>query len=118
VTGPTFPLRRSDGSFVVSARFTVTDDALLPLVSDYLTAWIRANHTWIRIWRSSAIHEERLEFSTDFSSPPHLRHDGPGRLSILLVGRPGASNWKDWATFLVKDLCSVFSEITFEGFGS
>ena len=114
-----FPKRRDDQSFVVFARFSTSDSAIVALVRDYVKAWVRANSTWARIWRSDVIREERLDFYSEFLSEPRFE-DGPGEsaFSVVLDGRPDASRWKDWAVFLVGDIERMFPEVKFERFES
>jgi len=115
-----FPRRREDGSFTVLARFSVSDDAIIPLLYDYVQSWIRANSTWIRIWRSNRITEERWDFYSEFLSEPRVRVDPESRsFSIVLEGRPSATTrWKDWAVYLVDDISRMFPEAKFERFES
>jgi hypothetical protein len=114
-----FPRRHGDQSFTVFARFSTSDHAILALVRDYVKAWIRANSTWTRIWRSDVIREERLDFYSEFLSEPRVE-EGPGEssFSVVLEGRPSATRWKDWAVFLVGDISTVFPEVQFERFES
>jgi hypothetical protein len=114
-----FPKRRGDQSFMVFARFSTSDPAIVTLVRDYLKVWLRANSTWIRIWRSNEIREERLDFHSEFLSEPRLE-DGPlkSAFSVVLEGRPDASRWKDWAVFLVGDIEKIFPEVKFDRFES
>ena len=114
-----FPKRNSDQTFVIFARFSMSNNGILGLVRDYVKAWVRANATWVRIWRSNVIKEERLDFFKDFVSAPTVE-DGPGQnsFSILLKGRADATRWKDWAVLLVDDISTVFPEIKFEKFDS
>jgi hypothetical protein len=119
MTEARFPKRRDDGSFVVFVRFSTSDDAISSLVVDYLKAWVRANKTWIRIWRSDSIEEERLEFDSEFLSLPRVETDPEGGfLRVVLEGRPSATRWKDWAAFMVGDLSKTFPELQFIGFDS
>ena len=118
MTGANFPRKRTDGSFPLAAWFSTSDERVIPLVSDYLSAWVIANQTWTRIWRADSIHQERLQFADDFSASPCLRSGAGGRFAILLEGRPGSTRWKDWAVFMVDDLSKVFAEIKFERFES
>jgi hypothetical protein len=114
-----FPKRHEDGAFNVCARFTMSDPSILPLVQDYLKAWLGANCTWIRIWRSNVIEEERLDFYSDFISGPRIENGCDGvSFSVVLEGRPAAKRWKDWAVHLVHDITAVFQEVKFERFDS
>ena len=114
-----FPRQHDDGSFVVLARFSTADHAILALVRDYIKAWMRANSTWTRIWRSDAIEEERLDFYSEFVSEPRVEDESGGSsFSVVLEGRPSATRWKDWAVFIVSDISRVFPEVKFERFES
>jgi hypothetical protein len=114
-----FPRRREDGSFVLDARFSISNGAILPLVRDYLQTWMKVNSTWVRIWRSNLIREERLDFYSDFLSEPRIEADPEGRsFSVVLEGRPLAEWWKDWAVRFVGDISRMFPEAKFEGFES
>src|SRR6266704_883473 len=114
-----FPKRRGDQSFVLFAHFSTSDPGIIPLVRDYVKAWVRANKIWTRIWRSNVIREERLDFNSEFLSEPRV-DNGPGQsaLSVVLEVRPSARWWKDWAGFLVSDIAKVFPEVKFERFES
>jgi hypothetical protein len=112
-----FPKRRDDGSFAVAAIFSVSDDAVVRLVGDYATRWVRANQTWTRIWRADSIEEERLEFLNDFASEPRLESK-VGQLAFTFTGRPGSKRWKDWLVRFVDELTKVFAEVQFQGFES
>ena len=118
---PSFPRRDGDGTFVVRILFAVSgaDDRLPALVRDYLSAWIAANRTWTRIWRSDVIEVEQLVFERDFQQDPTLERSEDGSvLSVVLRGRAEALRWKDWAVRLVEELVSVFRELKFERFDS
>jgi len=114
-----FPRRREDGSFIVFARFSTLDLAIVELVQDFLKAWMRANNPWIRVWRSDTIWEERLDFDSEFLSEPRVDCE-PGGLhfSVVLEGRPSSTRWKDWAVLMVGDISTVFPEVKFERFDS
>jgi hypothetical protein len=116
-----FPRRREDGTFSVAARFAVVGPSatLLRLVEEYVAAWARANQTWVRIWRSNVIHEERLSFSEDFLGDPRVEVGSDrSSLSIVLEGRQASRRWKDWLAYLVADVSKIFSELTFVKFDS
>ena len=114
-----FPTRRGDQSFVVLASFIISEPEITVLVRDYVKAWMRANRTWTRIWRSNVIVEERLDFDSEFLMEPELKHThGADTFSIVFAGRPTATRWKDWLVFLVDDLTKLFPEVKFEGFES
>jgi hypothetical protein len=114
-----FPKRRADNSFVVSAWFSISHPEVIPLVRDYVKAWVRANSTWTRIWRSNKIREERLEFHSEFLSEPRLESGlEASAFSIVFETRPDASRWKDWVIFLVDDIRKVFPESKFDRFES
>ncbi|MFZ5895026.1 MAG: hypothetical protein ACOY0T_28460 [Myxococcota bacterium] len=119
MTEARFPKKRDDGSFTVLALFSTSDENVVPLVRAYVEAWVRANQTWTRIWRSNCIEVERLEFSSEFASEPRVE-DGNEKLRFAIVfdGRPSALRWKDWIAFLLDELRRVFHEIKFEGFES
>jgi hypothetical protein len=117
--GVKFPKRRDDGSFVVVARFTVSDRTVLALVRDYVKAWVRAHGTWIRLWRSNSIEEERLQFDSEFQGEPRVEAAPDGSsFFLLLEGRPSATRWKDWVVLMANDISNVFPEVKFEGFES
>jgi hypothetical protein len=111
-----FPKRRPDGSFRVVARFNTTAD-VSGLMADYVRAWTRAMPVWVRIWRSASIQEERLEFATEFSAVPSVEADNQ-EISLIFEAKPTASRWKDWTSFLIEDILTVFPEVTFLGFES
>ena len=112
-----YPCRRDDGSFVVVARFHFTDHSVLPLVRDYLKAWISANRTWTRIWRSDVIRVEKMDYDVEFLSDPRLEElSGESLFSVFLEARSSATRWKDWGVFLVHDISTVFPDIDFERF--
>ena len=114
-----FPKRRGDGGFSLSARFTISDPSILPLVQDYLKEWLKANCTWTRIWRSNVIEEERLDFYSDFISDPRVENGDDGiSFSVVFEGKPSAKRWKDWAVRLVHDITTIFQEVKFERFDS
>src|SRR5689334_11832230 len=111
------PERRVDGSFMVRIWFATSDLGALALMRDYLAAWLRAHPTWVRIWRSDAIHEEDLEFTTDFLAGPRLEVGPEENLfAVVLEARPLTLRWREWAEFLAEDLLRVFPELTLEGF--
>jgi hypothetical protein len=112
-----FPKRRADESFVLLARFGTSDREVVALVRDYVKAWVRANSTWTRIWRSNVITEERLDFCSEFQSEPRVE-DGPGEsaFAVVLEGRPTSKLWRDWVVFLVGDIAKAFPEVEFERF--
>lgn len=116
---PRFPKRREDGSFSLLIRFSTSDETIRGLVLAYLQAWVRANQTWVRIWRSDSIEEERLEFGLEFSENLSVEADARLKtLTVVLEGKATARRWKDWAAFLVNDLSTVFPELRFEGLDS
>jgi len=114
-----FPQKRDDGSFTVSALFSMSDENVLAPLREYLKAWMRANKTWRRVWRSDSIFEEQLEFSSEFSAEPRVETGTEKlRFAIVLDGKPSATRWKDWLVLLTDDLCKVFPEIKFDRFKS
>jgi hypothetical protein len=119
-TEASFPQRRDDGSFTVWAWFASPEEEnVVALVRDYVKAWVRANRTWVRIWRSNSIEEERLEFGSEFSTEPRVEEDAQRRrFAVVLEGIPSADRWRDWAAFMIDDLLRVFPEVRFEGFKS
>ena len=117
MTAVKFPKRNDDGTFMVVAQFTISDRAIVSMVNDYLKAWVRANGTWIRIWRSDSIVEERLDFYADFLDEPQAEIEGSS-LRVVLKGQPPSTRWKDWAVYMVNDVSNVFPELKFEGFTS
>jgi hypothetical protein len=113
-----FPKRRDDGSFAVIAEFTTSDTTIISLVNDFVKAWIRVNHSWIRIWRSDSIEEEYLDFYREFSSDPRVEVESEGAFCVVFEGRPSATRWKDFAVYMVKDISTVFPEVKFVKFAS
>ena|ERR1700744_4192325 len=114
-----FPKRFEDGSFRIYARFNVSEQKVLPLIRDYVKAWLRANSPWTRIWRSNVIAEERLDFYTDFNSEPRIENGGDGAsFSIVFEGKPSSKHWKDWTVHLVRDVTVMFNEVKFDRFDS
>src|SRR4051794_337463 len=102
MTDVRFPKRRGDGTFVVAARCSISDPEVLPLVDDYLQAWMKANSTWVRIWRSHVIWEERLDFYSDFLKNPSIEVDHEKRsFTIVFERRASATRWRDWTVYIV-----------------
>ena len=82
-----------------------------------MRAWTRATPVWIRIWRSASIEEERLEFAEEFFAVPSVEaHER--EIGLIFEAKPTASQWKDWAIFLIEDILKVFPEVTFLRFES
>ena len=121
MTAIKFPKRHADGTFTVRAHFRVLapDPSIVALVRDYVSAWVRANPIWVRLWRSNIITEERLELAAEFSNDPRVEGGMDGeRFVIVFDGRAQARMWKDWMVRLVHEVQKVFSEIKFERFES
>ena len=114
-----FPTRREDQSFSIAARFSLSDTAVLPLVKACVLAWVRANQTWYRIWRSNVVEVEELEFQAEFLSEPRLEQlAGAGCFTLVFDCKPSSTRWKDWIVRLIDDLCKCFPEARFEQFES
>jgi hypothetical protein len=115
MTAIRFPKRRADGSFTVGARFATRNPAITGLVHDYVAAWMRANRTWVRIWRSNTITEERWDFDSEFLTDPRVEAAPDGKtFSIVFEGRPSATRWKDWVVYLAHDISTADSVRAFE----
>ena len=76
------------------------------------------NNPWNRIWRSSTIWVERLDFYSEFLAEPRVQAESGAATSFSVVfeGKPSATRWKDWTVFIVNDISTVFPEIKFERF--
>ena len=114
-----FPKRKTDDAFVVFARFSGADPQVIALARDYVKAWMRANSSWTRIWRSNVIREETLEYSMEFLSEPRVEHvAGENSFAVVFEGRATAKMWKDWLVFFVSDFEKIFPEVRFDRFES
>lgn len=88
----------------------------MPLVAQYVDAWVRANRVWIRVWRSDVIEEERLEFASEFSAEPRIDRVPDDGFLIVFEVTASSRRWKDWAVYMLDDVCGVFPEVHFERF--
>ena len=116
------PKRRGDGTFTLRAHFRVlapNPSAAVALVRDYVSAWVRTNPIWMRVWRENVIREERLELANEFSNDPRVEAGVSGdRFAIVFAGKSEAIMWKDWVVRLVDEIRTVFHEVTLERFDS
>src|SRR5690349_17300598 len=80
-----------DKSLVVFALFRTSKRSILTLVRDYVKAWTRVNSTWVRIWRSNVIREERLNYYSEFQAEPYVEDESEETFSIVFEVRPNAT---------------------------
>lgn len=94
-----FPMRRTDGSACVSARFEIASPELVDLVARRTAAWFSS----------------RPEIQDDFRAAPVVRLVDGDRVEVVLELRPGSQRWKDWLVDVTRTL-DASSGLSFTGF--
>src|SRR5262249_46056955 len=90
-----FPSKRADGSFSVSARFSVSDERVRKVVEDNVSQWVRKKVT-----------DDHVDFGNELTAEPHLVALVDNRVDVVFDGRPGSRRWKDWMISIVQELTS------------
>jgi hypothetical protein len=111
---PSFPKRRSDGSFCIEVRLRVDSqqlDVLANRLNAWLDQWVLANRFWK--WSLAKRAGGLLDFLDDFVGPPAVVVRTPAFICLRFECRPQAKKWwKDWLVLrILKDIHAAFDEV-------
>ncbi len=105
MNGARFPSKRDDGTFSVSARFSISEPQLRELVEAIVSSWVRKR-----------VSEEDVVIGNDLLSEPRVVGIDAQRLDVVFEGGPQSRRWKDWMVAVVQELTSSIQGVSFEGF--
>jgi len=98
-----FPMKREDGSFAVSARFSASQEEVLQRVDELIATWVRTKS------------DEHIDWTGDLVTVPTVKHVDKQTVEVVFDGKPGSRRWKDWMVSITQQLSSL-PGMTFEGF--